>query len=220
MTKRAWVSCLWSHGFLSISRALSWAWASALCNAVPWSGGLPPAHSCGTSLPKAPREGNPKLSSFPQEEEKDTRPSLILTQKSPFNLHVNILLAFSRGINHSNNRNNDASSRTLTRATCRSPHHMPYTHSSTGRSQQPFGSGFLLLSLYRGRNQGSEWLSNLPKVTQLWSLGFGIPISGQSETGFQAPALSSKPEALICCVAFQQFDGYYPRTQVYSSEYL
>ena len=94
-------------------------------------------------------------------------------------------------------------------------------HSLSNRhSQQPFGSGFLLLSLYRGKNQGSECSSNLPKVTQLWSLGFDISISDQSETRFQAPALSSKPEALICCLAFQQFDGYYPRTQVYSSGYL
>lgn len=164
----------------------------------------------------------PQAEQFPrvQEEEKDTRPSLILMQKSPFNLHVNILLAFFRGINHSNNRNKEDGSHILTCASRRSPHHTLYTHSPTGHSQQPFGSGFLLLSLYRGRKQGSEWLSNSPKVTQLWSLGFDIPISDQSETRFQAPALSSKPEALICSLAFQQFDGYYPRTQVYSSEYL
>ena len=111
----------------------------------------------------------PQAEQFPrvQEEEKDTRPSLILMQKSPFNLHVNILLAFFRGINHSNNRNKEDGSHILTCASRQSPHHTLYTHSPTGHSQQPFGSGFLLLSLYRGRKQGSEWLGNSPKVTQL-----------------------------------------------------
>ena len=58
----------------------------------------------------------PQAEQFPrvQEEEKDTRPSLILLQRSPLNLPVNILLAFSRGINHSNDRNKDDGSCVLT----------------------------------------------------------------------------------------------------------
>lgn len=109
MTRRAWVSWSWNYRSLSICRALSSVLAPVLCNFEPCSGvkqesaqaGVLSTQSCQATLWHAARphcrRWQPHAEQFSsiRKEEKDTRPSLILTQKSPLNLHVTILLAFS-----------------------------------------------------------------------------------------------------------------------------
>ena len=122
----------------------------------------------------------PQAEQFPriQEEEKDTRPSLILMQKSPFNLPVNILLAFSRGINHSNNRNKDDGSCALTR-TARSPHHVLYTLSPTDIRNSLLGQDSYCCHCTEARTRAPNAQVTCPKSHsyEVWDLIFQSQIS-------------------------------------------